>query len=425
MQEFQFEAGRPDAKSGRRSPLKMPKFLVRSHCGRRALVAGFLTGVSLLTPFVTAHGAVAQTPVSLMSSAGPTAGWTFSNGPEFPGASGALAADGAHDGTAALKLSADFTGGGHYVAATTPVAGVEIGDLALWVRNPGFDQFKVRIVDTSGQTHQFALLTPKQDGWQHIDLPLAAFFAKGGGPATVPEVARYQYFGGDNDGTWHGPAQSLMIMARREGTSTTRALWFSGVSIAPPPPPITATIPLDTLTQGATDWKFEKAGKAGGSLQVIPDQPLKGQSCLQFSADLTAKGASFASITRDFAALNLVDVTAIHFQVKSSNTTAFGVQLLDSTGQLHQRKGFKVIDDGAWHDITIEPLKVAGGEHWGGANDGVWHGPPTSFSIRFNAASSPQDQQPSVTIANIRADVVQPPGANTAQTTPAKAAAAP
>jgi len=364
-----------------------------------------------------AQSPVAPAPVSLMAGAGPTAGWTFSSGPEFPGATGTLAADGAHGPDPAFKLSANFGGGGHYVAATTAVPSLEVADLSLWVRNPGFNEFKIRIVDDSGQTHQFALTTAVQADWQHIDLPLLGFFAKKTpDSAPFPGVSRYQSFGGDDDGMWHGPAKSLMIMARREGAIASRDLWFSGVTITPPPPAVTTTVALDTLTQGATDWKFEKPAKAGGSLTVVKDEPQPGQSSLQFTADLTAKGASFASITKDFSGLNLLDVTAIHFQVKSSNTTAFNVQLLDATGQVHQRKGFKVIDDGAWHDQTIEPMKVAGGEHWAGANDGIWHGPPQSFSIRFNATSSPQDKQPSLEIANIRADVILPLGV----TNPAK-----
>ena len=53
------------------------------------------------------------------------------------------------------------------------------------------------------------------------------------------------------------------------------------------------------------------------------------------------------------------------------------------TGQCHQAKGFKLTPDGQWHDVTIETRAVVGGEHWGGANDGKWHGPATGLGINI------------------------------------------
>ncbi len=45
--------------------------------------------------------------------------WTFSNGPEFPGARGSFerATEAAHEGRFGGKLTFDFTGGGNYVGA--------------------------------------------------------------------------------------------------------------------------------------------------------------------------------------------------------------------------------------------------------------------------------------------------------------------
>ena len=67
--------------------------------------------------------------------------------------------------------------------------------------------------------------------------------------------------------------------------------------------------------------------------------------------------------------------------LKTDNTTSFNVRLIDSTNQCHQAKGFKLQADGAWHELIIDPRKVAGGEHWGGKNDGKWHGPAKALSI--------------------------------------------
>lgn len=62
------------------------------------------------------------------------------------------------------------------------------------------------------------------------------------------------------------------------------------------------------------------------------------------------------------------DLTAIRVRVKSDNATSLGLQLVDGTGQTHQTR-LPIVADGKWHDLTIIPSKVAGGEHWGGAKD--------------------------------------------------------
>ena len=68
----------------------------------------------------------ADEPISLIDSTDPTAGWSFDNGREFPGATGELlAAPGAGPrGEDALKLVGDFTNGGGYVQASGFVSGV-------------------------------------------------------------------------------------------------------------------------------------------------------------------------------------------------------------------------------------------------------------------------------------------------------------
>ena len=54
------------------------------------------------------------------------------------------------------------------------------------------------------------------------------------------------------------------------------------------------------------------------------------------------------------------------------------LRLIDSTGQCHQHGGVPIVADGKWHDLVLKPEEIAGGEHWGGANDGKWHGPAPS-----------------------------------------------
>jgi hypothetical protein len=149
--------------------------------------------------------------------AGPAAenyGWTFDNGREFPGATGKLSVDAAakHNGKDSLRLDGDFTKGGNYVQAAGALPDKDIGELSFWLRAPDSDGLAVRIVDGSGQCHQINLKIQQTDDWQQVVFPLARFFAKRGTPDAVPIVAKYEFWGGANDGTWHGPGKTLVVL---------------------------------------------------------------------------------------------------------------------------------------------------------------------------------------------------------------------
>ena len=74
----------------------------------------------------------AQETVPLISATDPSAGWTFNNGQEFPGATGSLATDAEakREGRASLKLVGDFTKGGTYVDAGRKIDGVDVRELS-------------------------------------------------------------------------------------------------------------------------------------------------------------------------------------------------------------------------------------------------------------------------------------------------------
>src|SRR4051794_1552462 len=121
----------------------------------------------------------AQQTISLIE---PTKAWTFSNGAEFPGATGGLTLDPqtTRAGQASLKLLGDFTKGGNYVQAGRKIDSVDIRELSLWVKSPDAERFTLRLNDASGQTHQIVVKMEAQPDWQHIMLPLERFFARRG-----------------------------------------------------------------------------------------------------------------------------------------------------------------------------------------------------------------------------------------------------
>ena len=64
--------------------------------------------------------------------------------------------------------------------------------------------------------------------------------------------------------------------------------------------------------------------------------------------------------------------------------------------------------DGAWHDLELKPTDIAGGEHWGGPNDGKWRGPLARLALMLSTAADPNGKTPALDLADVRAEVVRP-----------------
>ncbi|MBE3124016.1 MAG: hypothetical protein IMZ65_04360, partial [Planctomycetes bacterium] len=346
-------------------------------------------------------------------------GWTFDNGQEFPGATGKLSVDAAakHNGKDSLRLDADFTKGGNYVQAAGPLPDKDIGELSFWLRAPGSDALAIRIIDAGGQCHQINLKIQQTDEWQQVVFPLARFFAKRGTPDAVPIVAKYEFWGGANDGKWHGPGKTLVVLTGPSGDKKVRTLWLNDAKAveAPAAPAVASAgdvktvVKLDEVEEGRTEWTFDNGQEfagAKGSLSVVKDGPQEGQSCLKLAADFTGGGA-YVQTMRDLKSVDMKDLAAITLKIKSDNAKTLSVRLIDSTGQCHQRGGVEIVADGKWHDLALKPAEVAGGEHWGGANDGKWHGPATLVALIIGNAADAPSKQPVVYLADIQAEVLQ------------------
>jgi hypothetical protein len=356
----------------------------------------------------------AQPPVSLM---GPTGAWEFDNGREFPGATGSLAVDpdARRDGKESLKLVGDFTKGGLYVEAGRALD-VDIRVLRMGLRKPDAERLVLRIVDASGQCHQINLKIQASPDWQQLTFPLAEFFARRSGSDAVPNVAKYEYWGGANDGKWHGPAKSMHILLSPTADRKRVAMWINDLMVLPSVSSAAATVgevavpvSLEAVVEGETDWRFDNGQEfpgAKGSLAVVQDLPELGKASLKLSGDFTHGGAYVETI-KDLKPLELSDVSAIRVKYKADHVASIGVRLGDGTGQCHQTH-MKIQNDGQWHELVIKPSDVAGGEHWSGANDGKWHGSPAYLSIILGANADPQGKQPVLCIADPVADAIQP-----------------
>ena len=343
-------------------------------------------------------------------------GWIFDNGQEFKGATGQVVVDPArkHDGQDSLHLTGDFNNGGAYVRTGTQIDGVDIRELTMWLKSPDLDHVTMRIIDSAGQCHQINFKIQQQDDWQKFSFPLQQFFAKTEVEGANP-VNKYESWGGPADQKWHGPAKSIDIIVGPTETKKVVNLWVNNVTILPAAPEAVSTSTiitsqrLDEIIDGQHDWTFDNGEEfpgAKGALTVAQDQPAAGQSCLQLAGDFSGGGNYVQMLKNDLSDLG-GDLQQIRFSYKTAHLTSVGVRLIDSSGQCHQAH-FPTVADGQWHDYVLKVSDVVGGEHWGGANDGKWHGPAKGFAMLMGSGSDTADKTPAILFANINADVLSP-----------------
>lgn len=174
-------------------------FLSKSNIGARLLSCLILLGTAFsLCGFVANSAATAS--VLLRSALGPE--WQFTNGPEFPGASGNFTIDQQvlRNDQATGVLTADFSAGGNYV-------GIRCQSLEANTQKMSVDVLSnarllgVLIHDASGEMHFFELpLSGDASVWQTVTLDFTDSKLK-------PKASA----GGDNDGKIQVPVRDLMF----------------------------------------------------------------------------------------------------------------------------------------------------------------------------------------------------------------------
>jgi len=143
---------------------------------------------------------------------------------------------------------------------------------------------------------------------------------------------------------------------------------------------------LDDFESGVTGWKFiggEEFPGAKGALQADASVAYRGQRSYRLDADFS-QGGRYVGTWRDLSAAT-GDFSEIRLRVKAEDVTKISVRITDASGQCHQRTGFPLTGDGQWQELVLKVADLVGGEHWGGANDGRWHGPAVGFGINLGA----------------------------------------
>ena len=143
---------------------------------------------------------------------------------------------------------------------------------------------------------------------------------------------------------------------------------------------------LDDFETAPTEWKYiggwEFPGAKGG-LELDSAVAHSGKRSYRLDADFTGGGA-YVGTWKDLESLKGQDINELRMWMKSKGVTTLSVRLVDSSDQCHQSsRAITLPADSEWHEVRLKIADVVGGEHWGGANDGKWHGPIKGFGINI------------------------------------------
>jgi hypothetical protein len=129
-------------------------------------------------------------------------------------------------------------------------------------------------------------------------------------------------------------------------------------------------------------WEFPGAK---GSLTLNSTDARGGKRSYKLDADLTG-GGNYVGTWCDLKALKDKDLHEVRLWVKTSTVKNLGVRVSDCTGQCHQAS-MALSPTKDWQELVLKFEALVGREHWGGANDGKWHGPPVGFGLNIGSNS--------------------------------------
>ncbi|NQX67293.1 hypothetical protein HQN90_14320 [Paenibacillus alba] len=145
-----------------------------------------------------------------------------------------------------------------------------------------------------------------------------------------------------------------------------------------------AAEPLPNTTIGNFEseeevWNFGLGTEfpgAQGAYERDASAPRSGTFAGKLHGDFSA-GGKYVAIAKKFLPL---DMQKLEFWVKSADASALTLRVVDSTGQVHQRK--IALASANWQKIEISTFNIGTNYlHFGGANDGKWHGPAGGISF--------------------------------------------
>ncbi len=159
---------------------------------------------------------------------------------------------------------------------------------------------------------------------------------------------------------------------------------------------------LGDFETGTAPWTVVTGGTATGSLSRTTESPATGSGAGRLAVNAPS---GLVEMARSVAA---VEAREVRLSVRSAELRALVLRLRDTTGQVHQQVLTLSPGDG-WQDLSV--TEFAGGTgylHWGGADDGQWHGPLTQISLLVDYFRIDPGPTATVDVDDVAALVAEP-----------------
>ncbi|WP_128658059.1 S-layer homology domain-containing protein [Paenibacillus sp. 598K] len=278
----------------------------------------------------------------------------------------------ADGGQRAAKLPGDFSGSYQNSLISKSLPGLDIRKVSFKVKTLDVNRVLTRLIDATGQTFQ-QLLPVVPDGQWHT--------------VTIDELGLGDSWGGAGDGSWHGVAQSLQIMADKSyivkspNDGHVEVLIDDVQLYIDKQAEVTLEHLLDDFEQ-PSDWYYGYGDSPGviGSYTRTDADAYEGDYSGKLSADFSAGSQYVTMYTPIYDGL---DVEKLAFRIKTSAYQKVKVRTVDTTGQIFQHE-YPLLPTGEWQQVVVD--QMASAASWHGAADGVWHGPIKGFYILLDQA---------------------------------------
>ncbi|SMF73229.1 Endo-1,4-beta-xylanase, GH35 family [Paenibacillus uliginis N3/975] len=169
---------------------------------------------------------------------------------------------------------------------------------------------------------------------------------------------------------------------------------------------------LGNFEQPDDSWRYSFGDQptVAGSFTVIESTySYEGRFAGQLQADFTKSDHSkpeFVAIKKE---VDEQDIEQFAFWVKTSDMKALRFRTVDKSGQIFQQR-VELQDTTEWQQVVVSQMGAAAIEHWGGANDGVWHKPAKAVSILIDRNDIKNGAlTASILVDQVTAQVIAPP----------------
>ncbi len=290
--------------------------------------------------------------------------WTFSNGPEFPGAEGnfARSATNGRKSEYCGALSFNFEDGGNYVSATVDVSaqtsntnGSGFAGLRLDIKRPVGNSVVFRYTDQTGQVLQ-----------KRVECTAGTWTS-----VTVPFSHWQNHWGGENDGRVHGAPKQLGILIENGEQKKGELLFDNLRLIAGSTEDLFVHVSYTPYTfDGSEEWRLTSKGDRGKS-------HFKEQ---KWHLDFTS-GADWLGLRVPDRVL-LGNVERIRLRVRGS-AKGHPVHIYLRTHFMTFHKTIGEFSADGVQELVTEGPPGNGWKWYGGENDGKLHGPLRFAEIRI------------------------------------------